>query len=77
MPPRRVLRLRLRELRENAGLSQEAVALALRTRRARISDLETGAVMRVDGVLLAGLCELFDVEPGALFVWERVSTRNG
>lgn len=69
MPAPRVLRLRLRELREAAGLSQEAVAAALGTRRARISDLETGAVQRVDGLLLAGLCDLFRVSPGELWVW--------
>lgn len=69
MSPSRVLRLRLRELREAAGLSQEAVAAALGTRRARISDLETGAVQRVDGTLLAGLCTLFRVTPGDLWAW--------
>lgn len=64
--------MRLRELREEAGLSQEALAAAVETRQATLSNLERGESTRIDFALLARLCDTLSrkvgraIEPGDL-----------
>lgn len=66
MAPMTPLRLRLRELREAKGWSQARLANELGTRQARISDLETGRVQRIDLPLLDRLARVLGVDVAEL-----------
>ncbi len=67
------VRLRVRQLREEAGLSQEALATVARTRQCTISELERGRTTRIEFSLLDRLAGAFSnalgrrIEPGDLF----------
>lgn len=61
------LRLRLKELRTAAGLSQEQLAAAAGIRQATVSGLETGQTKRVDFATIEALAKILEVEPHALF----------
>jgi transcriptional regulator with XRE-family HTH domain len=66
--------LRLRALREAAGLSQEDLAARVATRQATISDLERGKARRIDLRLIDRLAAVLGIEPGELF--ERTAGRK-
>jgi len=59
--------LRIRELRTDRGLTQEALAQAVGVRVATVSDLETNRSRRIELDLLERLAEALGVEPGDLF----------
>ena len=59
--------LRLRALREAAGLTQAELATRAGTRRATVSDLETGKSGRITLELLDRLAKVLGVRPGDLF----------
>ena len=59
--------LRLRELREAAGLTQEQLAELVGTRQGTISDHERGKATRIDYDLIERLADALGVEPGSLF----------
>jgi transcriptional regulator with XRE-family HTH domain len=64
--------LTLRELREEAGLTQAELAELVSVRQATISNLETGVSSRIEFELLDSLCAVLSkrlsraVEPGEL-----------
>jgi transcriptional regulator with XRE-family HTH domain len=58
--------VRLRELREKAGLSQQALADLAGVRQGTISELESGKKQRLDFGILDRLCAALRVEPGEL-----------
>jgi len=60
------LRLRLRELRDAHGLSQQALAAAAGVRQATVSDLESGKAQAVSFRVLEQLADALGVEPGEL-----------
>jgi transcriptional regulator with XRE-family HTH domain len=60
------LRLRLRELRDTLGLSQQALAAAAGVRQATVSDLESGKAQAVSFRVLEQLADALGVEPGEL-----------
>jgi transcriptional regulator with XRE-family HTH domain len=62
--------VRIREIREAKGWTQELLAERAGTRQATISDLETGRTGRVDLDLLERIATALEVEPGALLVRE-------
>ena len=62
--------VRIREVREARGLTQEMLAVRADTRQATISDLETGRTGRVDLDLLERIARALGVEPGELIVRE-------
>ena len=61
------IRLRVRELREAKGWTQEELARRAETRQATISDYEPGATNRPDLDILDRVARALGVEPGALF----------
>lgn len=61
------LTIRLRELREAAGLSQLALAEAAGVRQATISALETGKARRIDFTTVERLGKALKVDPHQLF----------
>jgi transcriptional regulator with XRE-family HTH domain len=68
------VRLRLRELREDEGLSQQALADRAGVRQATISELESGAAQGAKFETLARLAGALGVEPADLF--ERTSVKR-
>ena len=60
------IRLRLREAREAAGMTQLELAEAAGTRQATISDLERGEAKTLRLALLERLADALGVEPGEL-----------
>lgn len=62
------LRLRLRELREAKGLTQQALGDIADVRQATISEMESGARQRIDLAILERLASALGVEPGSLIV---------
>jgi transcriptional regulator with XRE-family HTH domain len=64
------LRVRIRELREAKGLSQQALGDLAGVRQATISRLESGITQGIDFVTLEALANVLGVEPGELI--ERV-----
>lgn len=60
------LRLRIRELRESRGLSQDALATAAGVRQATISELERRRGGKVDLDVLERIARVLDVAPGEL-----------
>ncbi len=65
------IRLNLKALREEAGLSQEELAEIVGTRQATISRLERNLTQRVDLPLIDALCKALKCEPGDLLVRKR------
>ena len=61
------LQIRLRQLRETAGLTQIALAELAGVSQRAISDLETGKTQRIDLELLDRVSRALRVDPGALF----------
>lgn len=68
------IRIRLRELRDDRGLSQQALGDLAGVRQATISELESGKAKRVDFSTLDRLAKALGVEPGLLL--ERDSARK-
>ncbi len=66
--------IRLRELREHVGLTQEELAVKVGVRQGTISAQETGESQGISYELLEALAVALGVEPGALF--ERVPKRR-
>ena len=60
------LRLRVRELREAAGLTQEELARRVGVRQATVSAMEQGAVRRVDLDVIERLAGALGVSPCAV-----------
>lgn len=77
------IRFRLRDLRDESGLSQEALAVAARTRQATLSNLERGRTTRIEFALLDRLCRVLSqkmgrrVGPGDLFAIDSNTQRRG
>ena len=69
------IRLRLRELREAKGLTQQALADKARVRQATVSNLELGKKQRIDLGILERLARALNVEPGELLVSDRKRQR--
>jgi transcriptional regulator with XRE-family HTH domain len=69
--------LRLRALREAAGLTQADLAKRVGVRRATISDLETGKSGRITLELVDLITGVLEVEPGELFERERKPPKRG
>jgi transcriptional regulator with XRE-family HTH domain len=67
--------VRVRELREAAGLSQQALGDFAGVRQATISELESGKRRRLDFVILERLADALGVEPGELLVREKKQRR--
>lgn len=65
------IRVRIRELREKRGWSQQQLGARANVRQATISELETGAIQRADFAVLDRLAQALDVEPGELLERER------
>jgi len=63
-------RFRLKELREERGLTQAALAEMVGVRQATISDVENGTTRRETLDLIDKLCNALGVEPGDLLVRE-------
>jgi putative transcriptional regulator len=68
------LRLRIRELRDEKGLSQQELGDLAGVRQATISELESGKAQRLDLKTLERLAIALDVEPGTLI--ERLPRRK-
>jgi len=68
------LQIRLRELREAAGLTQEELADKVGIYQGTISDHERGKATRIDLSLIERLADALEVEPGELF--ERVPAKR-
>lgn len=64
------IRLRLRELREAAGLTQYELGEKAKVRQATISELEAGKRQRVDLGILERLARVLKVQPGELLELE-------
>ena len=60
--------LRIRELREAKGWTQEDLASRARLRQASLSAMETGQTKGVDFATLDRIARVFEVEPGFLIV---------
>lgn len=60
------IRLRLREMREAKGLTQQALADKAKVRQATVSNLELGKKKRIDLGILERLARALGVEPGEL-----------
>lgn len=65
------IRVRIRELRERRGLSQQALGELAGVRQATISELESGKKQRIDFGILERLAVALGVEPGELLVREK------
>jgi len=61
------LRVRLREVREAAGLSQLALANLAGVRQATVSDLETGKSRGIDFATVDALARALKIPPHELF----------
>jgi len=59
--------LRLKQHRNAAGLTQEALAERVGVRQATISDLENGRSRRIDLDVLDRIAKVLGVKPGELF----------
>ena len=69
------LRIRIRELRTEKGLSQQALGDLAGVRQATISELESGKAQRIDFATLEKLADALGVEPGLLI--EREPRKRG
>lgn len=64
---RMIAKLKLREVREGRGLTQEELAVKAGVRQATISDLETGKSQRISFALLGALARDLGVSVRDLF----------
>ena len=60
------IRVRIRELRDKKGWSQQKLGEEAGVRQATISELETGVIQRADFSILERLAIALGVEPGEL-----------
>jgi len=65
------LRLRIKELRQQAGLTQAALADQAGVRAATINDLENNKSRRIELDMLERIAAALGVEPGDLIVREK------
>jgi len=65
------VRLRLKELRQAAHLTQAQLAKKVGVRQATINDLENDKSRRIELDLLERLAAALGVEPGALLIREK------
>jgi transcriptional regulator with XRE-family HTH domain len=72
----RTLVIRLRELRDKAGLSQDALAGLARVTQSTVSGLELGKGRRVDLDILERLARALDISPVDLFAEGRSTNRR-
>lgn len=70
-------RFRIKELREEVGLTQVQLASAVGVRQATINDLENGNTRGDTLALIDKLCEVLGVEPGDLIVREPKRGKRG
>jgi transcriptional regulator with XRE-family HTH domain len=70
------VRLRLRALRKNRGLTQEDLAIKAGLRQAMISNLETEKSQRITLTSLGKIAKALGVKPGDLFEWARAEARD-
>lgn len=70
------LRIRLKDLREAAGLSQQQLGDLAGVRQATISEVERGLKQRIDLGILERLATALGVEPGALIEREPTKSRK-
>lgn len=68
------IRLRVQELREAKGLTQQALGELADVRQATISEIESGKKQRVDLGILERLANALGVQPGELL--ERTDTKR-
>jgi transcriptional regulator with XRE-family HTH domain len=61
------VKLRLRALRKDSGLTQEDLAIKANLRQATISNLETGKSQRITLAALGSIAKALGVKPGELF----------
>jgi putative transcriptional regulator len=61
------MRMTLRELRQQKGLTQEGLASAVATTQETISGLETGRIRKPSWDLVAKIAAVLDVEPREIF----------
>ena len=71
------LRLRIKELRQKAGLTQAVLAERVGGRSATINDLENDKSRRIELDLLERLAIALGVEPGDLIVREPKKGKKG
>jgi putative transcriptional regulator len=69
------IRVRLKELREKRGLSQQALGELAGVRQATVSELERGLKKQIDLRILGRLCAALGVSPGDLL--EQEGKRRG
>jgi len=69
------IRVRLRELRDAKGWSQQRLGEEAGVRQATISELETGATQRADFAVLDRLAQALGCEPGELLEREKRKKR--
>ena len=60
------IQVKLRELRERAGLSQRDLSVRAGVRQAAISHLETGRAQRIDLNVMERLCKALSCDPADL-----------
>lgn len=65
------IRVRLREVREGRGLTQQQLGDLAGVRQATISELETGEKKRLGLDVLDALCEALKCDPGELLEREK------
>lgn len=65
------VRLRVRELRESAGMTQTELGERAGIRRATVADIEAGRTQGIDFKTLARLADALDVNASYLIVHER------
>jgi len=70
------VKLRLRALRKDSGLTQEDLAIKAGLRQAMISNLETGKSQRISFAALGRIAKALGAKPGDLFEWARAEGRN-
>lgn len=68
--------LALKAIREEKGVSQEALAKAVGRRQATISRLESGRTRQLDLDLLTAIARVLDVNPVELFAVEEGKRRR-
>jgi transcriptional regulator with XRE-family HTH domain len=69
------IRLRVRELREAKGMTQEQLARAAKVRPATLTQIENARTTRVDLRVLERMAYALGVDPG--FLIERVPAKRG
>lgn len=62
---------RLRRLRKEKGITQEAMAKALKTTKQTISKYEKGIVTNIPSDRIEAMCELLETTPEYILGWEQ------